>query len=331
MRDIAKRAGVSAATVCRVLQNHPNVAAGTRSKVQAAADALGYQLNPMVGAWMSHVRVRRAVRYTGTLAWVVEAVVRRFRPRFERTMSAAIPHAAQLGYAVEVFIFEEHGHSALRLGEILRHRGIHGVVLENLPSTLPFEDFPWEAFATVGTFSLDRLHPRLPVIAPDFHRAARLALTRLRAAGHRRIGFFQTPRSATITENLCRDAYLAARSAEPGKDRVPVLECAESDVRTIQVWLEKYRPEAILSNSTLLPNALARLGWAPGKPPVVACLNWNREVHELSKVGGVDYLPERLACATLDTVAAQLRRQFHGLPNERRTILIEGEWRDAAT
>ncbi|WP_125613304.1 LacI family DNA-binding transcriptional regulator [Specibacter cremeus] len=44
MRDVAARAGVSAQTVSRVLSDHPNVQAGTRGRVLAAAEELGYRL-----------------------------------------------------------------------------------------------------------------------------------------------------------------------------------------------------------------------------------------------------------------------------------------------
>ena len=330
LRDIAKHCGVSPTTVCRVLQGHPQVAATTRENVQAAAAAVGYRLNPMVGAWMSHVRNRRTQRYTGTIAWVVEAALRRFAPRLQRTMSAAIPHAARLGYAVEIFVFEEHGRKAARLGEILRSRGIHGVVLDNLSSTLDFSKFPWDSFACVGT-SLDRLHPRLPVVAPDFHQATRLALARLSAAGHRRIGLYETPLTAMLTDLLSRDAFLASRSTYPKRDCIPPLECPDSDTRCIQDWIETHQPDAILSNSTLLPATLAKLRLKTTRRPVIACLNWNPEVHRRHHVCGVDYLPETLACVTIDMVEARLRHHFHSLPEERRTILIEGEWREASS
>jgi DNA-binding LacI/PurR family transcriptional regulator len=45
MADVAKAAGVSAQTVSRVLNDHPNVRRETRDKVQAAVRELGYQLN----------------------------------------------------------------------------------------------------------------------------------------------------------------------------------------------------------------------------------------------------------------------------------------------
>lgn len=45
LRDVAKRAGVSYQTVSRVINNHPYVAEETRTRVQAAIEALDYRPN----------------------------------------------------------------------------------------------------------------------------------------------------------------------------------------------------------------------------------------------------------------------------------------------
>src|SRR3954470_17670057 len=45
IRDVARLAGVSAATVSRVLNDSPLVVEPTRARVRAAVDQLGYRLN----------------------------------------------------------------------------------------------------------------------------------------------------------------------------------------------------------------------------------------------------------------------------------------------
>ena len=45
IRDVARQAGVSAATVSRVLNDSPLVVEPTRARVKAAVDELGYRMN----------------------------------------------------------------------------------------------------------------------------------------------------------------------------------------------------------------------------------------------------------------------------------------------
>ncbi len=46
MADVARRAGVSAQTVSRVVNDRPHVDAATRARVLEALEALGYRRNP---------------------------------------------------------------------------------------------------------------------------------------------------------------------------------------------------------------------------------------------------------------------------------------------
>jgi LacI family transcriptional regulator len=49
IREVAKLAGVGLMTVSRVINDHPNVRAKTKKKVQAAIESLGYQRNEAAG------------------------------------------------------------------------------------------------------------------------------------------------------------------------------------------------------------------------------------------------------------------------------------------
>ena len=60
MADVAREAGVHTSTVSLALRHSPRIAVGTRERVEAAAERLGYHPNPLVTALMKNRRNPRA-------------------------------------------------------------------------------------------------------------------------------------------------------------------------------------------------------------------------------------------------------------------------------
>src|SRR5215467_4709847 len=84
LADIARQAGVSEATVSRVLNDKPGVSADTRQTVLTALDVLGYELP-------ERLRKRRA----GLVGLVVTELDNPIFPMFAQTIESAL---AQEGY-----------------------------------------------------------------------------------------------------------------------------------------------------------------------------------------------------------------------------------------
>jgi LacI family transcriptional regulator len=63
IRDVAREAGVSTATVSRVLNDHPRVSEGTRRKVRSAIERLSYNINQVARSLKT-----RASRMVGVIA-----------------------------------------------------------------------------------------------------------------------------------------------------------------------------------------------------------------------------------------------------------------------
>ena len=85
--DIARKAGVSTATVTRVTSGSPYVSAGTRERVQQIIDECGY-----VPSAAAHSLERGE---THTIAVVMPAVI---NPYFDRIYNTIYEVAAQNGY-----------------------------------------------------------------------------------------------------------------------------------------------------------------------------------------------------------------------------------------
>ena len=91
LSSVAAAAGVSTSTASRALSGHPSVLPSTRARVQAAAAALGYQLNRTASA----LRTRR----TGLLGLVLNNLRTATFHTIAETLQA---RAARHGYQVLV-------------------------------------------------------------------------------------------------------------------------------------------------------------------------------------------------------------------------------------
>src|ERR1044072_1664696 len=89
IKDVAAEAGVSVATVSRVLNDHPSVSADARTRVLAAVETLGYRPNA----------VARSLRtdQTHTLGLVISDVM---NPYFTELARSVEEEARALGYSV---------------------------------------------------------------------------------------------------------------------------------------------------------------------------------------------------------------------------------------
>ena len=104
MREVAARAGVSHITVSRALRNDTRVAAGTRARVLAAAEALGYKPNPLVNAYAAHIRRSKGIAPSCNLGWLSATPERHKAGHFAWVrpyLRGALERATALGFALE--------------------------------------------------------------------------------------------------------------------------------------------------------------------------------------------------------------------------------------
>lgn len=136
LQDIAREAGVSAMTVSRVLRNQDAVRESTRERVQVAVKRLGYRPNPLVSALMTQVR-RGQREDRGLQLALVHCLPAEMElaANMETFREVAREQAASLGYGLTEFYLRDVGMNMRRQLEIVRARGIRGVILEHLFSS----------------------------------------------------------------------------------------------------------------------------------------------------------------------------------------------------
>jgi DNA-binding LacI/PurR family transcriptional regulator len=176
MRDVARHAGVSVATVSRVLNDLPLVSPETRDRVMHVVEELGYRRS----ATARSLSLGRS-QTIGVVApfFTTLSVVERLRGISERL--------AEHGYDLMLFDVETPGQRADALRDFARHDRVDGLLVISLPladdevEVLRRNDLP--------VVLVDIAHPGLPHVVIDDVRGGELAAEHLLAKGHRRIGF----------------------------------------------------------------------------------------------------------------------------------------------
>ena len=184
LQDIAARAGVSEATVSRVLNGKPGVAAETRLAVVAALDLLGYE-RP----------ARLRVRSAGLVGLVVPELENPIFPAFAQTIETVL---AQHGYTPVLCTQTPGGVSEDEYVEMLLERGVSGIVFVSglhADSAASPERYHRLLARRLPIVLVNGYSPRVPAtfFSSDDVAAMDLAVGHLVQLGHRRIGLAVGP------------------------------------------------------------------------------------------------------------------------------------------
>ncbi|WSA46553.1 LacI family transcriptional regulator [Streptomyces sp. NBC_01803] len=184
LADIALQAEVSEATVSRVLNGKPGVAAATRQRVLAALDVLGYE-RPL--------RLRQ--RSVGLVGLVIPELTNPIFPAFAQVIEQVL---AGHGYTPVLCTQSPGGATEDELVDQLVERGVTGIVfLSGLHADTTADPARYTRLAGQGVpfVLINGFNPGVsaPFVSPDDAAASRIAVRHLRALGHSRIGLAVGP------------------------------------------------------------------------------------------------------------------------------------------
>ncbi|MDR1262203.1 MAG: LacI family transcriptional regulator [Oscillospiraceae bacterium] len=182
--DIAREAGVSSATVSRVLSKHPNVSALTASRVRAVVDKYGYQPNSIARGLQQ--------RQSHVLGIIMPDIK---HPYYAGIFSAAQREAEGAGSVVQLYRLEYNGS--------VTEEFIRRLIERRLDGTLLTGGFIESPNARELPIVLDRLRQYMPIVTigpeipgfecarvwPDLPNGVRRAVDLLAELGHKRIAF----------------------------------------------------------------------------------------------------------------------------------------------
>lgn len=244
IKDVAEAAGVSTATVSRVLANKPHVSAKVKKRVMTVVKELNYQPN----------RVAQSLR--SNTSKIIALVVADIENPFFQRVSRAVDDAAQeMGYNVILCNTDEDPVKEKKCLELLKVENVAGIVIA--PTKKGVANFDATYSIGVPLVMIDRHVSGFSVdnVLIDNVSSARKAVDHLISHGHRKIGGIFGSASTTGQErhegfvNAILDAGL-----EVDQNLVRFTGPKEDDAynATLALLDQSVRPEAIFTSNSLL-------------------------------------------------------------------------------
>ena len=315
IRDVARAAGVSTATVSRALRGLPNVDDATRAKVQAIAHELDYVVSPNAS--------RLASGRNCTVALLTPFVSRWY---FRTVLSGVEPALRKAGLDLLVLVVDEAGTDdpAVLLNRLRRR--VDGVLVISLSP----DGSPIAQVVDLGlpTSLIGVTHPGVRSIHIDDVQAGAIATQHLLNLGHRQIGVIsgQAPASTFLAERD-RLAGFRATMAAAGLPVDPALVAAGSftvaggEQAMTGLLTARQRPSAVFALSDEMAfgalRALDRHGLRAGHDVSIIGI----DDHDMSEYLGLTTVAQPVA--ELGELAAQsLIAQLDGGAASTETALL---------
>jgi LacI family transcriptional regulator len=262
IQEVARRAGVAPSSVSRVFNDHPQVSPAMRRRVLRAAEALGYQPDPLA----------RGLR-SGT-TYVAGFVLRDIsNPLFADIAKGAEDGLRQAGYSMLLANSEGSPDLDVTSVQVFQRRRVDGLILalqsESYPPTLEaLERFPG------ALVLMDREIEGLTAgaILCDHRTGVQAAVSHLLALGHRRIGLLAGPDTIRVTRERIR-GYMEAHRAHGFETSPHLLRLGSYTERfgyeqTLALFRSGVRPTALVAAGVQLAVgvlfALRELALRPG-------------------------------------------------------------------
>ncbi len=326
LRDVAQAAGVSRSTVQRALANDPRTKRSTAERVRQVAKRLGYVPHPIYAALGS----RQAYSRAKGLPWAYLHSRRGDGTQASGTLylDEVRESARHLGYAVTPYVLSEF-RSAAECIRVLEARGICGALISRVHAADVSRVPLGAAFPLVScgrTYAMPIHTVRASIVA-----AIRLAWNRLRELGYTRIGCAIMRHNPPVEDDFSREASVRAclASVSPNQRISPLLTPIH-EVEGFREWIERYRPDVVLSFRLGHYWDLLKLGIQVPEEVAFAALHLFGGIKYPSFTGLMAHRDE-LAGAAVNLLNDMVRRGERGVPTFPLQITVPSRWIDGET
>lgn len=289
---------------------------------------MGYRTDPLLSA-LSSYRVRGGPREGAVLAYLSNWSAThpaRYRWGQNEYFPAAFRRAEAFGFRLEEFSLATPGMTPARLSDILKSRGIPGIIVQDSPYTTPVQlkGMDWEAFSwcAIG-FSLRGT--LLPRVAHDPCASMKTAWRGLWARGYRRIALWLEDWQDERVDYNWSDAYFG----ECRRSGVAPLfisfnrEMLSPEDLTAQ-W-HRQRPQVVITYGRSAPlQALFKSAVRGVEIPQWFLLNAGKAQ---SGFHGMDLHLDTVGAKAVDTVLSYLKRREYGPGCHPVVTQVPGSWK----
>lgn len=303
------------------LRGSTQVSPSTAALVRAAAEAAGYRKNPLAASLMSEIKRSRGDCFRGTLAIINFEELGRppYLVRYqEGLIRGAKARANELGFNID---YQNVGHNAMplrRLDQVLRSRGIRGMMLLPAWRDQSLKDVTWSEYSSVYMdYHLE--WPALHCVCTDHFRAMTMALQYLQGLGYRRPGLILPHHYDGRLDHRWEGAFLAFRRDNPETLPVPPL-VEEAITRPVFTrWFKRHNPDVVVGHFAEAIGWMAECGAEVPATHGFFCLN---VLHAEQPVSGLDLAPRLIGAQSVELVVAQLHRNESGAPSTRAFVTL---------
>lgn len=326
-RDIARALGVSVATVSLALRNRPVLSESRRREIQAFAVRAGYRLDTAAAELSGRKKCSTHTAITENIAWITASPeATGIRPGwFNDCLTGVEATVKNLGYGLEKFGLGP-DINPTRLHQILRARGIRGMLLSPQVEALDWRNFPWECYS-VARLGQSMRFPAFHSVSPDHVGNAMKAFRAILSQGYRRIGFLtREPGMEGCEACLCEAGFLTAQRFVDAPHRIPVHVISESSgaAETLAQWAKEHRVEAILTDLHEAPVLLKNAGLRIPEDIGLAMMN----VDGPSPFAGINPHPGEVGKSGVHLLHSLISDNESGTTETPRQLLVNGAWVD---
>jgi LacI family transcriptional regulator len=328
-RDIARKLGVSNATVSLALRDNPRITETRRREIQAFALEMGYCPNPAAATLSYQKRNSKTIPIHASLAWLnlwPQPEDLRKSPVFDSYWRGAEACAEKFGYRLDEIALA--GLTAHNIEKILLARGIDAIVLSprHYSHMVDLQDIHWDKFCAIRTSRLPT-EPALHLVTTDQSGNTMLAFDHILAMGYKRVGFIGYYRPPVERMWRFESGFLMVQQELPESDRLPIYQLEDSDPTSragLGEWMKLQRPDAVLTLHANAREILESLGYRAPDDIGLATLN----TQDCNIEAGIDQNAMEVGRGAVLQLLSMVHDNDHGIPENFRETLIRGQWLD---